>query len=170
MFEPLPSFVRLQRERQNFTQERLAKIAKVSRGQLVAFEKGEQNVTLSFLLKIATALNLTELPIGEVWLRAAPPDFTTLILAADAIATARKVLSQAADGVQELEAAADSVKALVERTLSKSGADARVTGAVERLAATPTRGLRELAESPASRGRTARPRSTAKAAERKRSR
>jgi transcriptional regulator with XRE-family HTH domain len=134
MFEPLPSLVRLQRERRGLTQDRLAKLAKVSRGQLIAFERGDQNISLLFLLKIAKALELTELRIGDLYLHPSPPDVTTLIKAADAIATAERIVRQAASEADELEKAKASVSALMERVLGPVP-DAGIGSAAERLAA-----------------------------------
>ena len=117
MFEPLPGLVRLQRERRGMSQERLAKLAGVSRGQLIAFEKGEQNISLLFLMKIARALDLTELRIGDLYLHPSPPDVTMVIKAAEAIATAERIVSVAAGEAGELEKAKTSISALMERIL-----------------------------------------------------
>jgi transcriptional regulator with XRE-family HTH domain len=78
MFEPLPDMIRTRREERGLTQEKLARLAGVSRGQLIAFEKGEQNISLIFLIKLAKALELTDLRIGELSLRPAPPDITNV--------------------------------------------------------------------------------------------
>lgn len=141
MFEPLPGLVRLRREQRNLTQERLAKMANVSRGQLIAFEKGEQNVTLHFLLKIARALEMRELPLAELHFRPAAPDVTVLITATTAIATAERLVTEvmgslagSADQVREASAA---VKAALERALAADGLAPEIAAAAERLASTP---------------------------------
>lgn len=114
MFEPLPSIVRARREERGVTQERLAKMAKVSRGQLIAFEKGDQNITLLFLLKIARALEMTDLQIAELHLRPAVPELTTLIAAADAITVAERVVTQAAGALEQLAASSAKVQELLQ--------------------------------------------------------
>lgn len=134
MFEPLPSLVRLQRERRGLTQDRLAKLAKVSRGQLIAFERGDQNISLLFLLKIARALELTELRLAELYLHPSPPDVTMVIKAMDAIATAERIVSNAAAEAGELQKAKASVSALMDRILGPVP-DAGIGSAAERVTA-----------------------------------
>jgi transcriptional regulator with XRE-family HTH domain len=176
MFEPLPSVVRLRREERGMTQEGLARKAKVSRGQLIAFEKGEQNVTLLFLLKIARALEITELPVAELHLTPAMPDLTVLIAAADAVAAAERVVTQAAGSAGALHASAESVRMLLERALASRQPYPEINTAT-RLAQTPPeqretigRHLRELAElPPAPRPRAERAAPAAKPAARRRS-
>lgn len=60
--------VREARLRKGFTQARLAKMAGVSRRHLAALEKGA-NVSVSILQRVATVLELTEIPLGDVNLR-----------------------------------------------------------------------------------------------------
>jgi len=164
MFEPLPSLIRLQRERRGLTQDRLAKLAGVSRGQLIAFENGG-NTSLAFLIKIANALELTELRIGALNLRPSPPDLTMLIVAGNAISAARRVVDQATGVSDELTAASASVSALLDRAL-KPVPETGVEQAAARLASAPPekrgatrRALRDVAESPGAIVRTARSRS-----------
>lgn len=175
MFEPLPSIVRLRREQRGITQDRLAKMAKVSRGQLIAFEKGDQNITLLFLLKVARALELTDLQIAELHLRPAVPEVTTLIAAADAIAAAERVVTQAAGAKDQLAASSAKVQQLLETAVSRDS-DAGVAAAAARLAAIPPekraaveQTLRELATSRNVPARAPRP-AAAKSSARKRSR
>ena len=159
MFEPLPSLIRIERERRGLTQERLAKLAGVSRGQLIAFENGE-NISLLFLIKVAKALELTELRMGDLYLRPSPPDLTMLIVASNAISVARRIVDQATGVSDELTAASTAVSALVDRAL-KPVPDTGVQEAAERIASAPAtrRSLRDLAESPNTVVRTARSRS-----------
>lgn len=61
--------VREARIRKNLTQARLAKLAGVSRRHLAALEKGA-NVSISILQRVAAVLELTEIQIGDLSLRA----------------------------------------------------------------------------------------------------
>jgi transcriptional regulator with XRE-family HTH domain len=60
--------VREARIRKGLTQARLAKLAGVSRRHLAALEKGA-NVSVNILQRVATVLELTEIPLGELSLR-----------------------------------------------------------------------------------------------------
>src|SRR5690349_17168337 len=102
MFESLGNFLRLRRQERNLSQERLAEMASISRGQLALMEKGE-NVSLQFLVKVANALELSELPLPGLRLREAPPELEAIILAADAVASVRAVLAQLAGKNEQLE-------------------------------------------------------------------
>lgn len=177
MFEPLPSIVRRRREERNLTQDRLAKLAKVSRGQLIAFEKGEQNVTLHFLMKIARALELKELPLAELNFAPAVPELTVLIAAADALANARTVVAQAAAAARQVDEATASIRLLLEHALEDRASHPGLAAAAARLAPAPaeqgelSRALRAVAEAPdAPPRRAARSRSAPKATARKRTR
>ena len=66
----LGNTVREARIRKGFTQARLAKLAGVSRRHLAALEKGA-NVSINILQRVATVLELTEIPLGELSLRSA---------------------------------------------------------------------------------------------------
>lgn len=153
MFEPLPDLIRLRRTERNLSQERLAKMARVSRGQLALLEAGE-NVSLQFLLKVARALELTELPINELRLRAAPPELGALILAAGAMKTVRTAVHQISGADLKLEEAAASLEGLVSRALSSAGPSDAIADAAGRLANLPeaerqraARTLRKVANS-----------------------
>ena len=61
--------VREARIRKGLTQARLAKLADVSRRHLAALEKGA-NVSVNILQRVATVLELTEIQIGDLSLRA----------------------------------------------------------------------------------------------------
>lgn len=65
--------VREARIRKNLTQARLAKLAGVSRRHLAALEKGA-NVSVNILQRVAQVLELTEIQIGDLSLRAADAD------------------------------------------------------------------------------------------------
>jgi transcriptional regulator with XRE-family HTH domain len=96
MFEPLPSLIRLHREMQGLTIDALAVMAGVSRTRVIALEKGNDNVSLDILVKIANALEITELRIGRLRLIGAAPDAQAVIAAADAVHAAQRVVDQAA--------------------------------------------------------------------------
>jgi transcriptional regulator with XRE-family HTH domain len=132
MFEPLPDVIRRRRKERNLTQERLAKMAGVSRRQLHLLEEGH-NVSLLFLLKVATALELTELPIAKLRLRAAPPELAALIAAADAVSSVKRVMSEFVSADAELDGACASLNALVARALSSAGSGDAIAAAAERL-------------------------------------
>jgi transcriptional regulator with XRE-family HTH domain len=134
MFEPLPDIIRLRRKQRNLTQEQLARMAGVSRRQLSLLEDGS-NVSLVFLLKVAKALELTELQIGALRLRSAPPELGSLIVASDAMATAQEIVSQYSDLAGQLDEAAASVNALVERALAVVGPMGAHMDAIEEAAA-----------------------------------
>jgi transcriptional regulator with XRE-family HTH domain len=162
MFEPLPNVIRLRRKQRNLTLEALSKMAGVSRRQLWLLEEGH-NVSLKFLLKVARALELTELPIAELRLRAAPPDLATLVIAADAVATANRALKGLADVAVQLDEASTSIGALVNRALRPVGSGEAIAAAAERLGQLPPEEavhvaatLRELAQAPDTTHRAAR--------------
>lgn len=171
MFEPLPGIVRLRREQRNMTQAELAARAGVNRGQLVAFEKGEQNVTLTTLLKIARALEMTELPLAELHLRPAAPELTVVIAAAEALAGARRVIMNAMDASGQLESASRTIQTMVDRALQTRETDAGLVEAAQRLFGyLDDRELRSVAERPDAVPERARAKPAAKAAARRRAR
>jgi transcriptional regulator with XRE-family HTH domain len=65
--------VRQARIRKNLTQARLARLAGVSRRHLAALEKGA-NVSVAVLRKVATVLELAEIQLGDLSLRAVDAD------------------------------------------------------------------------------------------------
>jgi transcriptional regulator with XRE-family HTH domain len=176
MFEPLPNMIRMRREERGLTQEKLARLAGVSRGQLIAFEKGEQNISLVFLIKLAKALELTDLRIGDLSLRPAPPDVTTLMIAGNAIAAAQRLINNATGSAEEVNAAAAAVSRLIDQ-VNERVEDPGIEGAAARLASTPPerraavgRALREVAESPDAVVGARRPKPASKTAARRRAR
>ena len=80
--------VREARIRKNLTQARLAKLAGVSRRHLAALEKGA-NVSVNILQRVATVLDLTEIQIGDLSLRAGDTERINYPLVTDAIREAR---------------------------------------------------------------------------------
>jgi len=113
MFEPLPALIRLQREAQGLTIDALSALAGVSRTRLIALEKGTDNISLELLVKIANALQMTELRIGGLRVVAAEPDFKALVAAAEAIHAMRKIMDQALSTRDELERVAGPVSKLL---------------------------------------------------------
>ena len=65
--------VRQARIRKNLTQAKLARLAGVSRRHLAALEKGA-NVSVAVLKKVATVLEVTEIQLGDLALRATDSD------------------------------------------------------------------------------------------------
>lgn len=125
MFEPLPSLIRLHREKEGLTIDALSALAGVSRTRLIALEKGNDNVSLDILVKIANALMISELQIGGLRLVAATPDVRQAVAAADAIHAARtvveqceKALEQAVTARAELDRGTDPVAALIASALA----------------------------------------------------
>ncbi len=151
MFESLGNFLRLRRQERNLSQERLAEMASISRGQLALMEKGE-NVSLQFLVRVANALELSELPLPGLRLREAPPQLEAIILATEAVSVARKVLAELAGRSEDLESADKKLRELLDRAVSPAGSTLAITEAAERMRDRPpsdhdliAAGLRELA-------------------------
>jgi transcriptional regulator with XRE-family HTH domain len=119
MFEPLPALIRLQREAQGLTIDALCALARVSRTRLIALEKGVDNISLELLVKIANALQMTELRIGGLRVVPAAPDFKALVAAAEAVATARKIVEQASDARAELDRASAPVSELLHPVITR---------------------------------------------------
>lgn len=153
MFEPLPTLIRDAREREQLSQLALANLAGVSRNTVVALESGEDNVSLAMLVKVANALKLKVLQIGDLDLEPALPDFKVLLLAREAIATAQKVIGQAAASHQELDRLGESVSQMLHEAFAPPRVrDVGIAKAAERLASRPAdgataRALRDLADS-----------------------
>jgi transcriptional regulator with XRE-family HTH domain len=113
MFEPLGEYIRLCRLGRNLTQERLAKLAGVSRRQLSLLEDG-RNVSVLFLIKICKVLEIDELPLGQIRLKGTGPEFQTLVQAAEALATVKPLLpllEQMADDIRRTSAVFDELLA-----------------------------------------------------------
>lgn len=177
MFEPLPTLIRDERERQELSQLGLANLAGVSRTTIVALESGEDNISLGVLVKVARALNLTQLQIGDLTVLPASPDLRVLLLAREAIAAAQRVVGQAAASQQELDGLSASVSELLHQAFEPAHVpDAGVTRAAERLASrapdrSTARALRDLAESADRLPRaSARPKASVKGTARRRGR
>lgn len=117
MFEPLPALIRLSREQQKLTLDALSTLAGVSRSRLAALEKGDDNISLDLLVKLANALQLKELRIGGLRVTAATPDFNTLVAAAEAIHATQKIVDQATAAGNEIQRVSGPVSALLASVL-----------------------------------------------------
>jgi transcriptional regulator with XRE-family HTH domain len=93
----LGDIVRDARIRKGLTQARLARLAGVSRRHLAALEKGA-NISLLVLRKVAGVLELREIPLGDLSLRA-PADASTLN-----VALLTDTLREARSGTRRVEA------------------------------------------------------------------
>ena len=125
MFEPLPALIRLQREAQGLTIDGLSALAGVSRTRLIALEKGDDNVTLELLVKLANALKMTELRIGGLRVTGATQEFKDGVAAAEALETLRKIGDQATREYERLAApVAAMVAPVVTHTTPVTGATA----------------------------------------------
>jgi transcriptional regulator with XRE-family HTH domain len=134
MFEPLSDVIRLRRLQRNLTQERLAKLAGVSRRQLSLMEDGA-NVSLLFLTKIARVLELTEIPVGELRLRGSQPELTTIVRTAEALEHLKQNLPQWEATAAEIRAAAATLDELLEAALAEGATSSQeILESAERLA------------------------------------
>lgn len=136
MFEPLGNLIRLRRLQRNLTQERLARMAGVSRRQLSLLEDG-RNVSLLFLTKIAEALELTELPIGRLRLRSSQPELATIVRATDVLERLKQTLPTWATAADEITHAAAVLDELLGQALSPGVSAREIEQAAERLANLP---------------------------------
>ena len=136
MFEPLCHVIRLRRIQRNLTQERLAKLAGVSRRQLSLLEEG-RNTSLLFLMKIAKVLELTELPIGDLRLRASQPELSTIVLAAETLERLKPFIPVWAGAAEQIQDASASLEELIGKTLASGATTGAIDEAAERLANTP---------------------------------
>jgi transcriptional regulator with XRE-family HTH domain len=108
--------VREARIRKGLTQARLAKLAGVSRRHLAALEKGA-NVSVSILQRVAAVLELTEIPLGDLSLRAREAD--------------RSVnMPLLTDTIREARVEAERAQAILARAENLLGAEPSVSGAV----------------------------------------
>lgn len=132
--------VREARIRKGLTQARLAKLADVSRRHLAALEKGA-NVSVSILQRVAAVLELTEIQIGDLHLRATDAD--------------RGInMPLLTDTIREARAEAERAQAILARaeTLLGGGSDQGVVAMFPRMP------VRRLEAPPATNGVTLRER------------
>ncbi|HEX2836365.1 MAG TPA: helix-turn-helix domain-containing protein [Thermoanaerobaculia bacterium] len=108
--------VREARIRKGLTQARLAKLAGVSRRHLAALEKGA-NVSVNILQRVAAVLELTEIPLGDLSLRAREAD--------------RSVnMPLLTDTIREARVEAERAQAILARAENLLGAEPSVPGAL----------------------------------------
>ncbi len=140
MFEPLGALIRLQREAQGLTIDALSALAGVSRTRLIALEKGTDNISLELLVKIANALQMTELRIGGLRVTEATPDFNGAVAGAEALRAARKIVDGVLDARAELDRLEGPISAVLAPVITpakhgeQSGGDARVKAGERRRA------------------------------------
>jgi HTH-type transcriptional regulator / antitoxin HipB len=112
--------VREARIRKGLTQARLAKLAGVSRRHLAALEKGA-NVSVSILQRVAAVLELTEIPLGDLSLRAKDAD--------------RGVnMPLLTDTIREARVEAERAQAILARAETLLGGDHGVPGVIIEMA------------------------------------
>ena len=128
MFEPLPALIRLSREQQKLTLDALSTLAGVSRSRLAALEKGDDNISLDLLVKLANALQLKELRIGGLRVTAATPDFNAVVAAADAIQAMQRIVEQVTTAGSEIERVSGPVSALLASVLGGPERDPAESG------------------------------------------
>ena len=138
MFEPLPTLIRLQREALGLTIDALSALAGVSRTRLITLEKGDDNISLELLVKVANALQMSELRIGGLRVTAATQNFKEKAVAAEAIEVARKVAQQAAGALAEIDRVAgpvyEALAPVITKRVPASGAEAGPKAAVRKRA------------------------------------
>lgn len=110
--------VREARIKKGLTQARLAKLAGVSRRHLAALEKGA-NVSVNILQRVAGVLELTEIHIGDLSLRAGDEDHRTVNM---------PLLS---DTIREARAEAERAQAILARAENLLGTGPNAAATVE---------------------------------------
>jgi transcriptional regulator with XRE-family HTH domain len=113
MFEPLSALVRLRRSQLGLSLDALSALSGVSRTRLVTLEKGDDNISLELLVKVANAMKMTELQIGGLHVQPAAPELHALVAAAEAVQAARRVIDETAAAARDLERAAGPVYELL---------------------------------------------------------
>ena len=90
----LGAAVREQRIAENLTQAHLARLADVSRRHLAALERGA-NVSVLVVVKVARALQVSQLPLGNIVLTGAPTAVPRISDALDALSEIERLTAQA---------------------------------------------------------------------------
>lgn len=132
MFEPLNDVIRLRRLQLGLTQEKVAKMAKVSRRQLSLLEDG-RNVSLLFLMKITKVLGISELPIGDLRLRGTQPEVTTIVHAADVLHRVKQTLPGLETAVSQIREASDSLEEMLAEILAAGASAQEIVESVRRV-------------------------------------
>ena|SRR5690349_17532939 len=136
MFEPLPSLIRLRRTQFGLTLDRLAKLAGVSRRQLHQLEDGK-NVSLLFLTKVAKVLEITDLQIGDLRLRASQPELPSIVRSAQVLEQLKQDLPMWEEAAGRIREASTTLNSMVEQALTSAGSTAEISSAADRLANLP---------------------------------
>jgi transcriptional regulator with XRE-family HTH domain len=145
MFEPFSDLIRLRRKQLNLTQEKLAKLAKVSRRQLFLLESG-RNVSLLFMTKIADALGITEIPIGGLTAPVAPPALDPLVRAAETVQTLKLAGHTWTEAAGTIDGTAATLDELIASRMARRPSTAAVDEVTNRLANLPPEAQQALAE------------------------
>lgn len=148
MFEPLPALMRLQRQQLGLSLDAASALAGVSRSRLAALEKGDDNISLDLLVKLANAYRMTEIRIGGLRVAGATSDFRMLVAAAEALQAAGKLVEQAEALGAELKRVAGPVAELLAPVITPSADEAHPAGS--------TTGIETLARMMAQRRRNTR--------------
>lgn len=122
MFEPLPALMRLRRQQLELSLDAASALAGVSRSRLAALEKGDANISLDLLVKLANAYMMTELRIGGLRVEGSTPDFDALVVAADVFQAAQRIVEQATALGEELARLSGPVAGLLAPVIPASGA------------------------------------------------
>jgi transcriptional regulator with XRE-family HTH domain len=133
MFEPLPALMRLQRHHLGLTLDAASALAGVSRSRLAALEKGDDNISLELLVKLANAYGMTELRIGGLNVSGAALDFRMLTVAAEAIQEAERLVEQTAALGAELKRVARPVAELLAPVITALPASGQPAGSTPRI-------------------------------------
>jgi transcriptional regulator with XRE-family HTH domain len=136
MFESLGNFIRSHRQERNLSQERLAEMADISRGQLAAMERGE-NFSLQYLVKLANALELTELPVDGLRLCEVRPELDAVVRGAALVSSVKRLVAQIAATEGDLDDTAKAFDRLLDGALSPVGPTRAITEGAERMRKRP---------------------------------
>jgi transcriptional regulator with XRE-family HTH domain len=145
MFEPFSDLIRLRRKQLNLTQEKLAKMAKVSRRQLFLLESG-RNVSLLFMTKIADALGITEIPMGGLNTPSTPSTLDPLVRAAETVQTLKQAGEAWTSAAETIDATAATLDELIASRMARRPSTAAVDEVTNRLANLPPEAQQALAE------------------------
>lgn len=136
MFQPLGEYIRLRRLARHLTQERLAKLAGVSRRQLSLLEDG-RNVSVLFLIKICNVLEIDELPLGKLRLIGTAAEIDTIVRAAEAIERVKPTIPVWEKMVADLREASTILDGLLARALTRGLPNDELIASAQVLASLP---------------------------------
>lgn len=145
MFEPLSDYIRLRRKQMGLTQEKLAKMAKVSRRQLSLLEDG-RNVSLLFLTKIANALEITDIPVGHLRVFAAPPELSAIMRSAEVVENLKQAFAAWGNSAETIRSASATLEELIAKALAPPPSTAMIGGITDRLVDLPAEDNQAVAD------------------------